>query len=101
MSANATPLTTSDGTPLKKKLGQALFKSRLRAFGLVTPLLLLIFFAFALPIVIFLKQAFYNPTFTEHMVNVTPLLQEWDAKSEPTEEMYAALVAGFGSNQKR
>ncbi len=90
----------ADGTPLKKRLGQALFRSRLRAFGLVTPLLLMIVMAFLLPVVIFLKQAIYNPTFESNMANVSPVLAQWDAVSEPTEDMYAALVADLVQARK-
>ncbi len=90
----------ADGTPLKKRLGQALFRSRLRAFGLVTPLLLMIVMAFLLPVVIFLKQAIYNPTFESNMANVSPVLAQWDAVSEPTEDMYTALVADLVQARK-
>lgn len=90
----------ADGTPLKKRLGQALFRSRLRAFGLVTPLLLMIIMAFLLPVVIFLKQAIYNPTFEENMPNTSPVLAQWDAVSEPTEDMYTALVADLVQTRK-
>ncbi len=90
----------ADGTPLKKRLGQALFRSRLRAFGLVTPLLLMIIMAFLLPVVIFLKQAIYNPTFEENMPNMSPVLTQWDAVSEPTEDMYTALVADLVQTRK-
>ena len=84
---------TSDGTPLKKKLAKSLFQSRLRAFGLVTPLLLLIVFAFVIPILIFLSRGVYNDTFERHMVNLTPLIASWDGNSEPTEAMFQALVS--------
>ena len=43
---NNQKMLTTDGIPLKKKLSKALFRSRLRAFGLVTPLLLLISIGF-------------------------------------------------------
>ena len=36
---NIVNVKSSDGLSLKKKLSKALFRSRLRAFGLVTPLL--------------------------------------------------------------
>lgn len=93
--ANQSPdaLTTADGTPLKKKLHQALFRSRVRAFGLVVPLLMLVILMFLVPIILFLRQAVYNPTFENFMPNVMPHLAAWDTISEPTEEMYAALVA--------
>ncbi len=83
---------TSDGIPLKKKLSRALFQSRLRAFGLVTPLLLLIVLGFVFPILVFLTRGVYNDTFEKYMVNLTPLIQDWDGLSEPTEEMFEALV---------
>lgn len=93
-------LTAADGTPLKKKLRQALFRSRLRAFGLVVPLLILIIMAFLIPIVLFLSRAVYNDTYERYMPNTTPVLAEWDAVSEPTEDMYAALVADLVQGRK-
>ncbi|MEM7439080.1 MAG: ABC transporter permease [Pseudomonadota bacterium] len=85
-------LLAADGTPLKRKLRQALFRSRVRAFGLVVPLLMLIVMAFLIPIVLFLWQAVYNDTFSSNMPNVTPKLAAWDGVSDPTEDMYEALV---------
>lgn len=89
---NRIDVIASDGIPLRKKLSRALFQSRLRALGLVTPLLLLILMGFIFPIIVFLSRGVYNDTFERYMQNVTPLLQEWDAKSEPSEEMFEALV---------
>ncbi len=83
----------ADGTPLKRRLAQALFRSKMRALGLVVPLLLLILFAFLIPILVFLTRGIHNDTFEAHMPSVTVELAQWDAKSEPTEAMYAALVA--------
>ncbi|MBV1863371.1 MAG: ABC transporter permease [Rhodobacteraceae bacterium] len=93
-------LLAADGTPLKKKLGQALFRSRMRAFGLTVPLLALVLMAFVLPVVSFLTQAVHNDKFEKHMPNVTPFLSSWDTATEPTEEMYAALVADLIVNRK-
>ncbi len=83
----------ADGTPLKKRLGQALFRSKMRALGLATPLLLLIFFCFLVPIIIFLIRGVHNDTFEVHMPAVSVELAQWDTTSEPTEAMYAALAA--------
>jgi putative spermidine/putrescine transport system permease protein len=91
---------TSDGVPLKKKLAKSLFQSRLRAFGLVTPLLLLVMFAFILPILIFLSRGVYNDTFQKYMINLTPLIAEWDGISKPTEPMYEALVLDLKAGKK-
>jgi putative spermidine/putrescine transport system permease protein len=89
---NSADMALGGNMSLKQKLAKAMFRSRLRAFSLVTPLLLMIVMAFLVPIVIFLTQAFYNNTYEKFMPNTTPLLNQWDAKSDPTEEMYAALV---------
>lgn len=91
---------TSDGIPLKRKLSKALFQSRIRAFGLVTPLLLLILFAFISPILVFLSRGVYNDTFEKYMINLTPLITEWDGVSEPSEDMYEALVLDLKAGKK-
>ena len=90
---DAGQVLAADGTPLKKKLAQALFVSRLRAFGLVLPLLAFVFAFFMIPVVVLMYQGIYNDRFASIMVRTTPLLAEWDAKSDPGEEFYAALVA--------
>ena len=77
---------------LKQKLAKALFRSRLRAFGLVTPLLIMVVMAFLVPIIIFLTRAVYNDTYAVNMPNSTPMLVAWDTTTEPTEEMFAALA---------
>jgi len=87
------PILAADGTPLKRKLEQALFASRMRAFGLVAPLLAFILAVFIIPIMVFMIQGFHNPTYEDYMPNSTALLQEWDGASPPTEEMAAAMVA--------
>ena len=98
--SNNNKVLTNDGIPLKKKLSKALFKSRLRAFGLVTPLLLLISLGFVFPILVFLTRGVYNDTFEKYMINLTPILAEWDGKTEPTEEMFKALVLDLVSLKK-
>ena len=93
-------LVLDDGIPLKKKLAKALFRSKLRAFGLVVPLLLLIVMAFVVPIIVILTRAVWNDEFASNMPNVTPLLAQWDGSSEPTEDMYAALVQDLILNRE-
>ena len=90
--AAAGPVLAADGTPLRKKLAQALFISRLRAFGLVAPLLLFILASFIIPIALLLWQGINNSTYADNMPASAELLDDWDASSEPDEAMYAALV---------
>ncbi|MEM7544379.1 MAG: ABC transporter permease [Pseudomonadota bacterium] len=86
------PLMAADGTPLKQRLAQAMFRSRLRAFGLTAPLLAFIFLFFFLPIAVLLFQGVYNDQFEEGMPRTTPLLAEWTGPELPGEELYAAVV---------
>ena len=72
------PITAADGTPLKKKLAQALFRSRLRATGLVLPLLAFVMASFVIPILALMWQGVYNDTFAQYTPNLTQELQKWD-----------------------
>lgn len=96
---STTPLTAADGTPLKKKLAQAMFRSRVRAVGLVLPLLGFVFASFVFPILALMWQGVYNDTFERLMPNLTEELRIWDGVSEPTEEMYALLVLDLKQNR--
>ena len=87
------PLMAADGTPLKRKLAQAMRANRIRAFGLVAPLLAFILAVLIIPIIFFMSQGVYNPTYADRMPASAKLVTAWDGVSEPTEEMAAAIVA--------
>ena len=87
------PLMAADGTPLKARLARAMRVSRMRAFGLVAPLLAFIFCFFFLPIAYLLWQAVYNSDYSGTMPRTTEVLQAWDGQSEPDEAFYSAVVA--------
>lgn len=92
MSDTSGPIIAADGTPLKKKLAQTLFRSRVRAFGLVFPLLAFILIAFIVPIISLLTQAVYDGEYADAMPLTSQAVSTWDGTSEPTEEMYQAAV---------
>ncbi|UYV37137.1 hypothetical protein N4R57_19615 [Rhodobacteraceae bacterium D3-12] len=92
MSDTSGPIIAADGTPLKKKLAQTLFRSRVRAFGLVFPLLAFILIAFIVPIISLLTQAVYDGEYADAMPLTSQAVSTWDGTSEPTEEMYKAAV---------
>ncbi len=87
------PLMAADGTPLKQRLAKAMFVSRMRAFGLVLPLLAFISAFFFIPIVVLLWQGIYNNQFAEGMPRTTALIADWDGQDLPDEETFAALAA--------
>ena len=94
------PITAADGTPLKKKLAQALFRSRLRATGLVLPLFAFVMASFVVPILALMWQGVYNDTFARFTPNLSEKLQKWDGVSQPSEEMFVALVADIKTARK-
>ncbi|HHL21904.1 MAG TPA: ABC transporter permease [Aliiroseovarius sp.] len=87
------PLMAADGTPLKRKLARAMFRSRARAFGLVLPLLAFIIVAFIIPILQVLERSFHDPRFANLMPATSAAMAGWDGVSPPTEDMAAAVVA--------
>ncbi|MEM7059405.1 MAG: ABC transporter permease [Pseudomonadota bacterium] len=86
------PLMAADGTPLKSRLAKAMRLSRMRAFGLVAPLLCFITAFFFLPIVVLLWQGIYNNQFAAGMPKTSELIADWDGQDLPGEEIYAALA---------
>ncbi|HGG06198.1 MAG TPA: ABC transporter permease [Aliiroseovarius sp.] len=92
MSDTSGPLIAADGTPLKKKLARAMFRSRARAFGLVFPLLAFIIAAFVIPIMVLLSKSGFDDRYASLMPNSTVAIAEWDGVSPVTEEMAAAMV---------
>jgi len=93
-------ITAADGTPLKKKLAQAMFVSRVRAFSLVLPLLGFVLVSFIIPILALMWQGIYNDTFAKFTPNLTQQLNDWDGVSKPTEAMFEALVVDIRTAKK-
>ena len=75
-------ITAADGTPLKKKLAQALFRSRVRAVSLVVPLFAFVLISFVIPILVLMWQGVYNDRFSKYTPNLTCLLYTSDAADE-------------------
>ncbi len=92
MTDTSAPIVTADGTPLKKKLDQAMFRSRRNAFLLVAPLLAFIIASFIIPIVVLLTQGVYDSSFRKQMPTVATFVADWDGQGEPSEEMMQAAL---------
>jgi len=86
-------MRAADGTPLKIKLRQAERRELRRAFLLIAPLFLFIVISFLLPILVMLKNAFYDPDVVNNLPRTTELLRQWDGKGLPSEEVFAAFAA--------
>jgi putative spermidine/putrescine transport system permease protein len=93
-------MRAADGTPLKTKLRQAERREVLRAFVLIAPLFLFIVISFLIPIVIMLKNAFYDPDIKDSLPLTTQLLSQWDGKDVPGEDVFAAFAAELKAANK-
>jgi len=87
------PLVAADGRPLKKSLQRSLRRQKLRAFGLVAPLLLFVLVTFIAPIADMLFRSVENQIVSETLPNTTAALVGWDASGEdlPDDAAFAAL----------
>lgn len=94
------PITAADGTPLKKKLAQALFRSRVRAVSLVVPLFAFVMVSFVIPIFALMWQGVYNDRFSTYTPNLTKQLSKWDGLEEPDEALFMALVEDLKQARK-
>ena len=93
-------MRTADGTPLKVKLRQAERREVRRAFMLIAPLFLFIVISFLIPILVMLKNAFYDPDIVNNLPQTTELLRQWDGKALPSEEVFAAFAADLKTASK-
>ena len=93
-------MRTADGTPLKIKLRQAERREVMRAFMLIAPLFLFIVISFLIPILVMLKNAFYDPDIVNNLPQTTELLRQWDGKALPSEDVFAAFAADLKTASK-
>ena len=94
------PITAADGTPLKKKLAQALFRDKVRAVSLVVPLFAFVLVSFVIPIFALMWQGVYNDRFSTYTPNLTEQLSKWDGLEEPDEALFMALVEDLKQARK-
>lgn len=85
-------LTTVDGTPLKVALAKAQRRARYRALFLVLPLLVFVLVTFIAPIGQMLLRSIHNPSFSDHIPNLSVWFEENPVGTEPDEVAFEALV---------
>jgi len=89
------PVLAADGTPLKASLARAQRRQRLRAFGLVAPLLAFVLLTFIAPIGDMLFRSVENQIIPDNMPRTVAALETWDPATGqlPDDAAFAALVA--------
>ena len=83
-----------DGTPLKVSLKRSQLLSKVRAFGLVGPLLLFVVITFVMPIITMLTRSVDNHIVPDILPKTVVALRDWDAKADelPSETVYKAFI---------
>ncbi|SFB06322.1 putative spermidine/putrescine transport system permease protein [Poseidonocella pacifica] len=86
------PVLAADGTPLKKSLRRALRAQKLRALGLIAPLLIFVLVAFIAPIGDMLFRSVENRIVSNTIPLTARVMDEWDGQSdEPPAPTFEAL----------
>tara|TARA_R110002124_G_scaffold66769_4_gene181554 strand:+ start:177 stop:1727 length:1551 start_codon:yes stop_codon:yes gene_type:complete len=75
---NNGPVLAADGTPLKKSLSRALRRQKLRALGLVAPLLIFVLVTFVVPIGDMLLRSIKNDIVVDTLPETVSQLSAWD-----------------------
>ena len=88
---NKSEILTTDGIPLKESLKKSERKNKIRAFLLVAPLLLFIFFTFVVPIGSMLTRSTDDSYINKIFPNTFKVYKKWDRQGLPPEEVYAAM----------
>jgi putative spermidine/putrescine transport system permease protein len=98
--ADPETVAPADRAALKRQLGQAERKRKLRALALVLPLFLFILVSFVIPIGDLLRNAVFDPSIHDAMPLTAAALESWDGKDLPDEAAYAALAADLSAATK-
>ena len=97
MQKQPTQITTTDGVPLRVSLRRAERRNKIRSFLFVVPTLLLILFAFLIPIFDMLILSVHTPEIVELLPKTVQALKGWDESSGlPDETVFAALAEELG-----
>lgn len=92
--ANASaPVLAADGSPLKRSLGRALRRQKLRALALIAPLLIFVLITFIFPIASMLFRSVENDITSNTLPYTVQALANWDAEADelPPEAVFEAM----------
>ncbi|MBD9412944.1 ABC transporter permease [Pseudomonas sp. PDM16] len=98
--ATTVSLTEFAGLTLKQKLARAERINRLKAQGLILPLLVFLFVVFLLPIGILLYKSVENPEVVGSLPRTVEAISSWDGRGLPDEPVYQALAQDLAEARK-
>lgn len=88
------------GVPLKVSLARAERRNRMRALGLVLPLLAFILITFVYPIALMVFRGVDNPTVSTILPETAEMLRAWDGEGLPGDEVFSSLAREFAAAAK-
>ncbi len=91
------PIATANGVSLAIQLRRAERRRKLRAITLTLPLLVFLVVFFLVPLASLLVRAVENPEVADALPRTGQALANWDRKSPPPVQAYAALLADFSA----
>ena len=98
--ATTVSLTEFAGLTLRQKLARAERINRLKAQGLILPLLVFLFVVFLLPIGILLYKSVENPEVVGSLPRTVEAINAWDGRGLPEEPVYRALAMDLAEARK-
>ncbi|MEM6371997.1 MAG: ABC transporter permease [Pseudomonadota bacterium] len=86
-------MLAADGTPLKRSLARALRRQKLRALGLIAPLLLFVLITFIVPIASMLFRSVENEIVSNTLPYTVEALASWDSNADalPSDDTFQAM----------
>ncbi|MDC3206203.1 ABC transporter permease [Candidatus Pelagibacter sp.] len=95
MSSETKQILTTDGIPLELSLKKAERKNKIKAFLLVTPLLLFLFITYVFPIGEMFTRSVDDKMITNMLPKTFKAMEKWDGKELPPEEVFAGFYFDF------
>ncbi len=87
------PMLDAAGVPLKASLARAERRNRMKAFGLVLPLLAFILITFVYPIALMVFRGVDNPTVSSFLPETAEMLRAWDGDGLPDDAVFVSLAS--------
>ena len=95
MSSETQKILTTDGIPLEVSLKKAERKNKIKAFLLVTPLLLFLLITYIFPIGEMLMRSIDDKMVTKMLPKTFKAMETWDGKELPPEEVFEAFYFDY------
>ena len=95
MSSETNKILTTDGIPLEESLKKAERKNKIKAFLLVSPLLLFLIITYIFPIGEMFTRSIDDKMITNMLPNTFKSMEKWDGQDMPEEDVFKNFYIDF------